>query len=48
VVELLDLLARLENGEVRVLEVRCGLPVSAEIEWAGDASVYTGYPAWSR
>jgi hypothetical protein len=33
VIELLEMIARLENGEIRSIEVRCGLPVSAEIEW---------------
>jgi hypothetical protein len=34
IVELLELFARLKDGEIRILEVRCGLPVSAEMEWA--------------
>jgi hypothetical protein len=33
VIELLEVIARLENGEIRSIEVRCGLPVSAEVEW---------------
>ena len=33
VIELLEVLARLKDGEIRSIEVRCGLPVSAEVEW---------------
>jgi hypothetical protein len=46
VVELLELFARLGDGEVRVIEIRSGLPVSAEIEWAENA--VAALPAWSR
>lgn len=35
VVELLEMISRLRDGEVRSIEVRSGLPVTAEIEWAG-------------
>jgi hypothetical protein len=38
VVELLELIGRLQDGEVRSIEVRCGLPVSAEIEWGPGAA----------
>jgi hypothetical protein len=49
VVELLELLARLGDGEVRLIEIRCGLPVSAEIEWASDAKTgITTFPYRSR
>lgn len=34
VVELLGIIARLRQGEIRSIEVRGGLPVTAEIEWA--------------
>jgi hypothetical protein len=37
IVELLEMILRLRDGEVRSIEVRCGLPVSAEIEWPADA-----------
>ena len=47
-VELLELFARLGDGEVRVIEIRFGLPVSAEIEWGGNAIVRALIPAWSR
>lgn len=33
VIELLQVIALLDDGEIRSIEVRCGLPVSAEIEW---------------
>jgi hypothetical protein len=33
IIELLDLFTRFKDGEVRSIEVRCGLPVSTEIEW---------------
>ena len=33
VIELLELFARLKDGEIRTIEIRCGLPVSAELEW---------------
>ena len=36
VIELLQLIERFQNGEVRSIEVRCGLPVSVEIEWHPD------------
>ena len=36
IVELLAMIERLRDGEVRSIEVRCGLPVSAEIEWPAD------------
>jgi hypothetical protein len=36
IVELLAMVARLRDGEVRSIEVRCGLPVSAEVEWPAD------------
>jgi hypothetical protein len=42
VIELLEVIARLENGEIRSIEVRCGLPVSAEVEWRPDSSVPPG------
>jgi hypothetical protein len=35
VIELLEIIARLSDGEVRLIEVRFGLPVTVEIEWAG-------------
>ncbi len=35
VVELLEMISRLGDGEVRSIEIRFGLPVTAEIEWAG-------------
>ena len=35
VVELLEMISRLRDGEVRSIEIRFGLPVTAEIEWAG-------------
>jgi hypothetical protein len=34
VIELLELITRLRDGEVRSIEIRFGLPVTAEIEWA--------------
>ncbi len=37
IVELLAMIERLRDGEVRSIEIRCGLPVSAEIEWPADA-----------
>lgn len=37
IVELLAIFERLQNGEIRTIEVRYGLPVSAEIEWGPDA-----------
>jgi hypothetical protein len=33
VIELLEMIARLGDGKVRSIEVRCGLPITAEIEW---------------
>jgi hypothetical protein len=33
VIELLQVIALLDDGEIRSIEVRCGLPVSAEVEW---------------
>jgi hypothetical protein len=39
VIELLELIARLQDGEIRSIEVRCGLPVSAEVEWRPDTAV---------
>ena len=44
VIELLGVIARLENGEVRSIEVRCGLPVSAEVEWPMETGVPPGQP----
>lgn len=38
VVELLDLITRLGEGEIRSIEIRFGLPVTAEFEWAGTNS----------
>lgn len=38
VVELLEVMARLGNGRIRSIEVRNGLPVSAEVEWPTDAA----------
>ena len=46
VVGLLELFARLGDGEVRVIEIRFGLPVIAEIEWAENA--VAALPSWSR
>ena len=39
VIELLDVISRLGNGEIRSIEVRCGLPVSVEVEWRQEAPV---------
>jgi hypothetical protein len=39
VVELLEVISRLGNGEIRSIEVRCGLPVSVEVEWHPEAPV---------
>jgi hypothetical protein len=39
VIELLEMIARLDNGEIRSIEVRCGLPVSAEIEWRSETTL---------
>ena len=39
VIELLDVISRLGNGEIRSIEVRCGLPVSVEVEWRPEAPV---------
>ena len=39
VIELLQMIARLDNGEIRSIEVRLGLPVSAEIEWRPEAAL---------
>lgn len=33
VVDLLQIIEHLSDGEIRSIEVRCGLPVSVEIEW---------------
>lgn len=33
VVELLQIIHHLGDGEVRSIEVRCGLPVNVEIDW---------------
>jgi len=44
VIELLELIARLQNGEIRSIEVRCGLPVSAEVEWRPDTAIPPGRP----
>jgi hypothetical protein len=33
VIELLEIIARVGTGEIRSIEVRCGLPVSVEVEW---------------
>jgi hypothetical protein len=33
VIELIEVVARVGTGEIRSIEVRCGLPVSVEIEW---------------
>ena len=38
VIELLDAIGKLREGEVRAIEIRFGLPVSAEIEWCADWS----------
>ena len=38
VVELLEAIGKLREGEVRAIEIRFGLPVSAEIEWCADWS----------
>jgi hypothetical protein len=37
IVELLEMILRLRDGEVMSIEVRSGLPVSAEIEWPANA-----------
>jgi len=42
VIELLEVIARLENGEIRSIEVRCGLPVNAEVEWRSQTAVPLG------
>jgi len=44
VIELLELIARLGNGEIRSIEVRCGLPVSAEVEWRPETAVPPSRP----
>jgi hypothetical protein len=44
VIELLELIARLHDGEIRSIEVRCGLPVSAEVEWRPDTSISPSQP----
>jgi hypothetical protein len=38
IVDLLAAIARLGDGEIQCIEVRCGLPVSAEIEWQSEAA----------
>jgi hypothetical protein len=48
VVELLEIFARLQDGEIRTIEVRCGLPVSAEIEWGTNAGGAADAPTRSR
>jgi hypothetical protein len=48
IVELLEIIARLQDGEIRTIEVRCGLPVSAEIEWGPDVAGAPAAPAGSR
>jgi len=47
-VELLELIERLHDGEIRTIEVRCGLPVSAEIEWGPDAAGHPVAPSRGR
>jgi len=42
VVELLQIIERLGNGEILSIEVRCGLPVSLEIEWPIDSPALRG------
>ena len=48
IVELLEIIARLQDGEIRTIEVRCGLPVSAEFEWWPDLVERPVEPARSR
>ena len=48
IIELLEIIARLHDGAIRTIEVRCGLPVSAEIQWGNDATGYPAAPAGSR
>jgi hypothetical protein len=36
IIELLGIMERLRNGKIRAIEIRCGLPVSAEVEWGSD------------
>ena len=38
IIELLEIIERLKDGEIRTIEVRSGLPVSAEIEWGPDSN----------
>jgi hypothetical protein len=44
VIELLEVIARLHDGEIRSIEVRCGLPVSAEVEWRPESTVPPSRP----
>jgi hypothetical protein len=37
VIELLQIVQQLGNGEIRSIEVRCGLPVNVEIDWPSGA-----------
>jgi hypothetical protein len=39
VIELLELFSRIQNGDIATIEVRCGLPVSVEVEWRLDTFV---------
>ena len=48
IIELLEIIARLQDGEIRTIEVRCGLPISAEIDWGPDAAGHPAAPARSR
>ncbi len=41
VIELLELISRIEQGEVRSIEIRFGLPCTVELEW----SHITGVPS---
>jgi hypothetical protein len=48
IVELLEIIARLKDGEIRTIEVRFGLPVSAEVEWGPDATGHPVAPSGNR